>query len=365
MSQGQVVWRSGQDEHWRIRGEREDMLWGVSAFKLTARSQGDQRRWVDRIQGIFNRERVVLRAFHETLWPRLPEGAVLFGSPPYDRGTWDLNELRILAARDKRVQRLTQIGMRNLRILFRLSHKTGCIFEIVIDATLKHAGGLTTNLIDHVIRQVAHDCRRLQKRFPKAAIILSARNEWSAHNQTATTAPEVNAWAERFYRWKNGPNFKISRTSPGPGWTAEQWPEGFLIVDDGGNNKLTYRCGTGPGVYQMAALHPLRRRGWQRGLDPNELRQLKRDANGAPFGWTESMYLVEREDRERAERWYRGPDGWTTDLNGYSDFLDTASQQTSYFIVHAEKLLQCDPNWPRPVTRLEGHLAERFGGRIQ
>jgi len=356
-----VIWKSNR---WLIRGEPETFLIGRTSFKQTAHSQSDQRRWVDYNQELFGRERVVLRVFHETGWVELPEGSVLFGSPPHDRGTWNISELRRLSAEGRRVERLTKVGMRNLRILFRLSHRTGCIFEMVIDATLKHAGGLTSDIIDHVIRQVVHECRKFQVKFPNAAIIVSMRNEWSAHNLTRTRIEQVNKWAERFFRWKKGQEFKVSRTSPGPGWTAEQWPEGFCIVDDGGNNTLTYKAGTKAGVYQMAALHPLRRREWWKGLNKQELRALERAAHSAPLGFTESMYYVDRDDRVRARKWYNGTDGWAWNLKHYVEFLNTAEKQVQYMIVHDEKGVQADPDWPRKITRLERHLAERYGGRV-
>ena len=108
-------------------------------------------------------------------------------------------------------------------------------------------------------------------------------------------------------------------------------------------------------------IHPERGRGWTELPYIPKLRQL---AHGAPIGFTESMYYVDKRDRARATEWSRGPDGWTWKLSEYQDFISKWQSGIDYGIIHDEKGVQCDPSWPRGETDLEGALAEVFGGRV-
>jgi len=371
----------------RVRGKRQPFAWGRTSFKLFVkiaiamqykpthpirkRLLKEVRQWVAWNQRLFSRADVWLRVFYETGgWFQIAEGEGMFGSPPWDPDIVGIDRYLDIAdnvrsgGRD-RVKRLTPLGVKSLRFLFNLSHKTGCCFELVCDATLKHTAGLSTPVVDHHIRQIAFECRKLQQKFPNAAVMISARNEWDAHNGTRTSLSEVNAWAGRFYRWKKGPQDRIAFLRPGIGWIPEQWPESTIIVDHGGRNDIEYRCGTKPGMFQMAAVHLTRGKGWEKiPLKKTVITKLKRQANGAPLGITESMYLLDKEDRERGEQWYRvngtTPDGWTTNLNKAIEFYSSWPVHFAYGVVHDEKGVQCDVNWPRPITRLEDWMLNFF-----
>ena len=365
-----------------VRGMRVDRLWERTMFKLPNRlsrafsysKNSPQRRGildycsrlVEFNQELFGREHVSLVVLGETGgWHPIPEGTGMFGSAPLDMGIVNVPLLQALAVREKRVQPkyLTMLHLNIVRWLMRESHRTGFVLHYVVDATLKHTPGMTTDVIDHYIRQTARHMRRLQKRFPKAAVILRVRNEWDAHNLTRTSLDELNWWGKRMHRWKAKPKReKVSFVSPGPSWIPEQWPEVTVVVDHGGRNDFTYSCGQGPGRYQMGLIHPTRSRGWEK-LPTKIVGKLRRLANGQPVGFSESMYYVEREHRERAKKWYRGPDGWTTDLKKYITFLDNMEKAgVNLFCIHDEEGLQGDLD--RKATRLEHHIAERLGGRV-
>lgn len=299
----------------RVRGKRSPFGWGRTAFKLFIKlaitmqwkPKNPKRRklirevheFIEFNQRMFNREDVWFRVFYETGgWFPIKEGDGMFGSPPQDPGVWDIAKLRkiadnIRAGKEDRVKRLTPLGKRTLKMLFSISHRTGACFELVADATLKHTAGLSTPVIDHCIRQLAFECRIFQQQFPNAVVMINVRNEWDAHNQTRTSLAEVNKWGERFYRWKRKNQFKVSFVDPGGGFLPEQWPEGVAIIDHGGRNDIQYKAGTRAGVFQMAAVHLTRGRGWEKiPLDPKIVKKLKEQAHRAPLAITESMYYL-------------------------------------------------------------------------
>lgn len=105
------------------------------------------------------------------------------------------------------------------------------------------------------------------------------------------------------------------------------------------------------------------------------------DSRGMPWGTTESMYYVEPEDEARGRQWYRVAgdtlNGWTTDSGRYLGYLDhlyneqfperdaltgETCQGIAYAVVHDEKGVQCDVDWPRLLTRVEEWASEKLGG---
>lgn len=353
------------------RDKRLDVAWGRSAFKLLHYMQANQggigavRRFIEHTQRIWNREEVVFRVFIQTSngaegsWGKDPAGTSMFGSPPWDLGVWPIEVLKNLCRRGDRVKELTPLGKRLIETMFMLSVETGCIFEAVVDATLKHTDGLCTSVIDHCIRQTAAFCRKMQQQYPRACVYLNARNEWDAHNTHGTKLREVNMWASRFYRWSHPVNEAvISFASPGAGYVAEQWPEGIIIVDHGGRNTFDYDCGPEPGKFKLAAIHPERGGDW---VAPPDMVPLRRDARGMPIASTESMYFVDARDKGRAENWYRNRAGWQHDVHKQMEHYENLRQAGfALIIVHDEKGVQGDPEWPRKETTLEAELANYF-----
>lgn len=372
-----------------VRGEKVQTLWGRSFFKAASymsyhfAGKGDEiqggalnvvEEFVEHTQRIFDDERVAFRVFLQTgegepgSWSKLQPGQGMFGSPPWDQGMWDYQQLRNLCATDSRVKELTGLYANVLRFFFEHSQRTRCIYELVVDATMKHMDGLCTGVIDHCIRQTATYCRDLQETYPGACVILSARNEWDAHNGTRTSLTDVNMWSRRFYRWaREGPDGKetqYSYTQPqGSGWEAEQWPEGIIIVDHGGNDTFDYDVGPEPGKFKMGAIHPVRKNSGRDWRDAPNMEPLRRDSRRMPIGATESMYYVDRRDIGRAENWYRNPGGWHSNENDMMLMYENLRQAGfNYIIVHDEKGVQGDKSWPRPSTYLEEELTNYFGG---
>ncbi len=344
---GEVSVRGGK--FW-FNGERKDVVVGRSSFKLAnivtyhytgqgggKYNLGFARRWVEHNQRIFGKD-VVLRVFLETAgWQPCEDNDCMFGSEPRDQGFWQRARLRD-GARETEVH---PVGRKVVEWFFAESERSGVAFELVIDATLKH-DNIPAGEIDHVIRQVGVLMGELAVKYPRALIIPNLRNEYNAHNQSGHTLADVNMWAVRWDR-------------------DEYWIDAPFIVDPGGGNVFEYEVGPEPGRYNAGMVHPDRGEGWERFPNPSQIQRLKDDARGMPVGFTESMYYVEAIDRPRAERWYRRG-GWTTNLQQYKSFVKHALQQVDYFIIHDEKGAQSDPDWPRPMTRLEEWLAEEFSG---
>jgi hypothetical protein len=289
--------------------------------------------WIALNQELFG-QHIVLRVFLETEgWVPTADG--MFGGSPNDPGFWDLDKLRD----GRREHGMHPRGKRTLEWFFKQSHETGVAFELVIDATLKH-NNIPKGEIDHVIRQTGLEMGRLSIRYPKALVIPNCRNEIFAHNQAGHTLAEVNMWA---YRWERD----------------GYWPGSQPVVCPGGGDFIPYHV-TKPGGhgFAMNLIHPDRnprdRHWWQ--MPP---RQQKADM---PYGFNESMYYVEKEDKERALRWYRS-DGWTTHFKNYVKFAEAAIDFTNYFVFHDEKGCQSDVNWPRSeLSRLEEHF--RISGPV-
>lgn len=351
-----------RDGKWIVWGEPQKCFLGRDSFKLAAMLsrhfmgeggwESKAYRWIEHNQRLLG-EHCILRVFGETGdWA----GHQMFGSEPADAGIWNIAELQQMVAEGRKLRRLTSLNMKVIEWLMQASHMTGVCFEYVVDATLKHTDGLTTPITDNAIRITAAFMRVLSKeRFPDAVIILEGRNEWRAHNKMRTKVNEVNMWAQRFHRWKNEHGTTHSYTDPGGGYVAEQWPESYIIEDESSSNLFSFDVGLEPQTFDMGCIHPDRGGEWWR--LPSTMEQLRRDCRRAPLGFNESMLYCDREDTERVQNWY-GTGGWTIDLGRYRQWLDACKgdQGVDYFIIHDEKGMQCDPDWPRPLTRLEDAL---------
>lgn len=377
-----VWYRNGE---WLVRGKSVGrQLIGRSSFKIANllsmhfAGKGDEypggamntvERWIAHNQALFGRAHVVLRVFGETGgWTPIPAWAGMFGSPANDQGIVDVAWYRDLCRTNSRVTSLTGLHKAVLREAFRLSHTTGVIWEWPIVATIKHTDGMCTGICDHHIRQTGEEMRELGKEFPNAAFIVSAINEWDAHNKVGYTLGQINQLASRWYRWvsPDGTFKAISFTAPGAGWVPEQFPEAMLIVDHGGKDTFDYDCGQEAGKFQMGAVHPERK-----GVDGREwwefpasfFRRLRDDARGAPIGATESMYFV---SKAGTEGWYRGPDGWNNDRLKQIEFMHNAISGAhpncfDYFIVHDDIGAQSDAAF-NPGSQWEDALRVMFEG---
>lgn len=373
-----------------IRGVKKDKVRGRSAFKLPAllsqhfSGKGDDYireggkvgalatfyGMIDHTQRLFDEEDIVFRVLGECGgWPFVQPGAGMFGAPARDQGIHDVASYRLLCRAGDRVKELTLLNRLILEELFKASETTGCVFEYVTDATLKHTDGLCNGIIDHVIRQTAVELRVLQEKYPRAAFIFSCRNEWEVLNNTGHTLPQVNQWANRFYRWKHAdPAVKpvTAFESPGPEWTAEQWPGGFCIVDEGGSDVFSYDVGPEPGKFKLGAVHPRRKGGgWVKRSDwwdvsKEWMAQLRTDARGQPVGFTESMYFV---SKAGTDGWYRNRNGWNDDIALQLKFYEQCEEEhgPDLWYVHDDVGVQSDPYW-NPDSRWEAALAEFMGG---
>ncbi len=350
---------------WAFNGVKQDHVIGESAFKLLFHDYDNRMNWIGSRQALYDTEKLVFRVFGETAgWSPINSNQGMFGSTPRDPGIWDVGHLRMLSDRDDRVRELTPMNRKLIEWMFSASASMGCVFEYVCIATLEHTVGISAGVVDHCIRQTAAYCRLMDQKYPKSNVIFSAMNECFAHNKIKVELHDVNQWAKRFYRWKKGDDTKVSFASPGDGYVAEQWPEGMIIVDEGGGDMFSYSAGNRAGAFKAAMIHPDRtpsnRKWWQ--VKDGHIATLRNKANGTPVGFTESMYYVDAEDVPRAEQWYRNRNGWTSELAQYIKFLDAALPKTDYFIVHHEPGAQCSIGWPRAETKLDRHLKERFGG---
>jgi len=345
---------------WVVYGERQKCVLGRDAFKLAnmvARGMEAQAlRWIEHNQRLLG-EHHFERVFAETGgWTK---GHPMFGAPPSDPGIWNVPQLQKMVAEGRKLRHLTDLNKKVIEWFMRSSHETGVCFEYVVDATLKHTEGLNTPITDNAIRLTAAYMRELWlEKYPNAVIIIEGRNEWRAHNKMRTKLNEVNMWAQRFHRWKHEDDrTKHSFTDPGGGFVAEQWPESYILEDDTTNGLFTFECGPEPTTYDMGCIHPSRNGQWWK--LPDTMEQLRRYCRGAPLGFNESMLYCDQEDHQRCADWYRGG-GWTSELDRYLEWLDACrgDRGVDYFIIHDEKGMQCDPGWPRSVTRLE----EALGG---
>jgi hypothetical protein len=340
-----------KDGRFHFNGKRKEIVWGRSSFKLSnvltyhwtgqgggKYSLGAADRWIAHNQALFG-EDVLLRVFLETAgWT--PCTDCMFGSEPRDQGFWEVQALRD----GNRETAMHGVGKNALEWFFKTSESTGCAFELVIDATLKH-NNIPKGEIDHVIRVTGIEMGNLSARYPKALIIPNMRNEWNAHNGSGHTLQEVNMWAVRWDR-------------------DGYWPEAPKVVCPGGGNEFTYDVGPEPGKYRAGFIHPERGPGWETFPNQNQLVKLRADSRGMPVGFNESMYYVEVEDAVRAARWYRA-DGWTTNWGKYAQFLQhVEASGVNYFVIHDEKGVQCDPDWPRKETRVEAWARGKFGGVV-
>ena len=380
-----VAWSNG----WNIRGvSKSGPLMGRSSFKVAnllsmhfaghgGEYPGDAldtaKRWIAHNQQLFGREDVVLRVFGETGgWKTTAADAGMFGSPAQDQGIWNHAELAELCRKNERIRDLTGLHMNVLDEAFKLSHETGCIWEWCIVATLKHAKGMCIGTIGHAIRQTIEEMVELQEKYPRAAVIVNACNEWDAHNEVGVTLGECNQWAQRCARWV-GPDGskKVSFTSPGPGWEPEGWPEAFIIVDHGGQDTFDYDVGPEAGKYKMGALHPQRkgaastrfgaREWWE--VPPTWVARVRNDSRSQAIAATESMYFV---SRAGTEGWYGNVNGWNNDADLQLTFYENMIRPGAfnYFIVHDDIGAQTDASWAArfpSCARWEGELHEFLG----
>lgn len=367
-----------------FNGEKQDMVWGRSCFKLSnivtyhysgngsgKYSLGQARRWVDFNVGLgFDACRVLLETAG---WDNCESGAqandgvpqnCMFGSEPTDQGFWHVPTLQ----GGSRPTEMHGIGKQTLRWFYQTSQETGMMFELVVVATLKH-NDVSVQQQGHVIRQTLAEGRKLQAEFQRALIVFNLINEWNAHSEWEIQGVDgVDMLAIRADRWKNAAGqTRVSHESPGPGYEAEQCPECVVIVDGGGSNEIEYAVGSEPGKFHGAFVHPERDASWHQWPDAQEKAVMVRDARGMPWGATESMYYVEVEDFARARTWYRmagdRTNGWTTDFGLYNMFLThTGTAGMAYNVVHDEKGVQCDPDWPRAMTRVDQWAQENLGG---
>ena len=380
-----VSWQR-KEKQFKVRGKTFKKLVGRTSFDWASivshhyAGRGEDipggalnvaQQWVEHNQEIFDREEVVLVVFNEEAgWSPCPgtPPSCMFGQEPRDQGMWNLTQLQKLASRNQRVKRehFSAMNLKTIEFMFEVSHKTGCIFEWCIDATLKSETGINVGTIDHIIRQTARWCRELQGKYPKAAVIIRTRNEWKAHQGHPVTLANVNAWATRFYRWKRNGDTRVAFKSPGPGWLPEQWPEAMLMVDRGGGNHFDYDVGGEPGKYKFGNIH-IARKGepWDwRGPVP-QVDQLRTDCRGQPLTSDENMYAVSM----------RGTLGWYRNINGRNPVFESkglADQMLfyennvplfDYFIVHDDIGKKADASWNKN-SKFEGALAEFFGGQV-
>lgn len=370
-----------------FNGVKQEMVWGRSCFKLSnivtyhfsgngggKYNLGYARQWVDFNTNLgFDACRVLLETDG---WDNCESGAqandgvpqnCMFGSEPTDQGFWHVPTLQ----GGSRPTEMHGIGKQTLRWFYQTSQETGMMFELVVVATLKH-NDVTVQQQGHVIRQTLAEGRKLQIEFPRALIIFNVINEWNAHSEWELAGVDgVNMLAVRADRWKHveSGQTKLSHTSPGPGFEAEQCPECVVIVDGGGGDTFDYEVGPEPGKFHGGFVHPSRDADWFTFPNAQQKQALVTDSRGMPWGITESMYYVEPEDEARGRQWYRTSgdtlNGWTTNFGLYSQFLNhhkTAGM--AYDVVHDEKGTECDTQWPRPMTRVDQWALENLGGVI-
>lgn len=381
------------------RGQARELAWGFSFFKgfnYVAKhfnGEGDDfeswgkrrirgtlnivKAFVENRQTLVGREDVWFRIFTQTgdgepgsweLKNSIDQG--MFGAPPHEPNAgrsnarlWDYDALR----RGHRPEAVTPLMAKVLEWYFQFSQESGACFELVVDATVKQMDGMRPGTVDHMVRQVAAKCRELQREFPRACCILSTDNEWDAHNEIGASLRDVNMRAKRFYRWKddNG-TVRQSFEHPGGNFEPEQWPEGIVIVDHGGNNFFEYEVGPEPDRFKMGAIHPVRKtpqpdHDWQ---DISRIMaKLKADSRGMPIAFTESMYYVDdsAQSLERAGEIYRNRNGWHSDADDMMTFYQRWVGKINYGIIHTEKDVQGMIDWPMERTPLEDRLAEFFG----
>ncbi len=342
-------------------GERQDLALGVSAFKLGNRvaigEESKALRFIEHNQKMLNRERCFFRVLLENGgWSPVPAGQGMFGSPPRDPGMWNVEWLQrhwndtTKEPRRVKPEHLTDLYRRTLEWFFKTSETTGACFELVIIATLKHTDNVGNGHIDHVIRTTLVLCDELQDKYPRACILMSACNEWDAHDTRDTPAgrekfslrKQVNMWVERRAR-------------------DDYWKAKPLIVDHGGRDTFEYECGECRDKYDGGMVHPVRKsagRDWRKLPD---MQRLRADARGMPVGFPESMYFITAKD---TTGWYRNTAGWNLNLDDQIAFYSRWPGNIDYGIIHHDKGVQCDPDWPATETPFESAVAELFGGTM-
>lgn len=366
-----------------FNGERQEMVWGRSCFKLanqvtyhyTGQGGGhwglhSAREFVDfHMVDLGVPEGFVCRVFLETAaWSPCEVGAdtnngkpdsCMFGSEPRDQGFWngsDWNVQKEQTNRDQlrdgnRQRSLDPVGEKVIEWFYKTSEESGMAFELIVNATTKH-DRIPVSEIDHIIRQAGVFMgEEMEAKYPRAVVIANWMNEWSAHSQA--TVDDVNMWAVRTHRDNYFPH------SDHP-----------IMVDGGGANRAAYDVGREDGKYRSYQIHPERGAGWETYPSPAEMQRLRNDARGMPVGANESMYYVSANGRNGTENtlgWYR-PGGRTANFADYKKFLDwqldinAVRDGFDYFIIHDDKGAQSQKSWPRGMTEVDRWIMANLGG---
>lgn len=349
-----------------IEGERQDeTVWIRSCFKHPAYlsyhftgqgggpfyNLGTARAFVDHQQSLgFQGCRVLMemKGWRDCENGQTDDGkpACMFGGEPRDQGMWNVEQLR----NGGRPTEMHGVARNALEWYFQTSEETGFIFEVVIIATLKH-NDVDVGQQTHVVRQTLAEGYRLQKKYPRARIVMNAINEWNAHSRW--TLAEVNMLAVRADRWKHPNGQTAVGCSAPPPYEAEQWPCGPLIVDGGGGNTFEFDVGPEAGKFDLGAVHPDRGEGWERFPTQAQQQRLVIDSRGQPWGITEFMYLCEPGEEARRARgnqncgnWY-GIGGWTVDTEKYAaNLAHLKAIKAPYVVVHDECGVGSILGWP-------------------
>lgn len=357
----------------RVRGELVETVWLRSCFKLTNHltyhyagrgdgfyGRGSFRAFADEQRALgFMGCRVLLE---NAGWEPCdeedgtPENC-MFGSEPRDQGAWDVEALR----RGGRPTAMHGIARNVLEELFAYSEETGFIFEVVVIATLKH-DDVEVGQQTHVVRQTLAEGYRLQRKYPRANIVMSTINEWNANARPQWTLGEVNMLATRADRCKRPDGTTVIAHTCPPGFEPEQWPNGPLIVDGGGGNTFDFDVGPEPGKYDLGAVHPTRDDDWREFPTDAQVAQLERDSRGMPWGVTEYMYL--RYEGGLPDSAYR-KGGWTRDCAGVIGVAERAAAKgAAWIVIHDEKGVESVVGWPRPETCIDRWAREHLAGEL-
>ena len=372
-----------------FNGERQEMVWGRTCFKLAAQVSyhytgqggghyglGSARAFVDfHMVELGTPKGFVCRVFLETAaWSPCETGAeanngkpdqCMFGSEPRDQGFWrgsDWNEQKEQTNRDQlrdgvRQRSLDPVGEKVIEWFYKTSQETGMAFELIINATTK-GDRIPTGEIDHIIRQAAVFMGEvMEPKYPDALVIPNYMNEWTAHwavpGGRAAALKLVNAWAVRTHRDNYFPH-----------------SDAAIMVDGGGANTFDYDVGSGDGEYRSGMIHPERGGDeWKTFPRAADMARLRRDARGQPVGANESMYYISangRNEKPDTRSWYR-PGGRTSNLGDYIEFLtwqldpNAVRDGYDYFIIHDDKGTQANKCWPSCMTEIDRWIQTNLG----
>ena len=379
-----------------FNGERQEMVWGRSCFKLANQityhytgqggehyGLGSARRFVDfHMETLGVPKGFVCRVFLETAaWSPCETGnqvndgkpdSCMFGSEPRDMGFWNNSSWNAEKGESNRNQlrdgvrqkSLDPVGEKVIEWFYKTSEETGMAFELIINATTKH-DRIPAGEIDHIIRQAGVFMGEVMEvKYPDATIIVNYMNEWTAHwpveGGRAQALKYVNDWAIRTHRDNYFPH-----------------SDAAIMVDGGGANAFDYNVGSGDGVYRSGMIHP--ERGgteWKTFPSNADMQRLRQDARGQPVGANESMYYISANGRGcNAEglnckpntlNWYR-PGGRTANWADYEQFLNWQFDANAvrdgydYFIIHDDKGAQSIRDWPALLTEVDRWIMNNIG----